>query len=350
MQVTLVPVDGAVRFKRTVRRQESLELCNAAWAGNAPDGPCSAARGRVAVPFNPQGTACAAATPYRRKARQQARFRHKSPDSCPRVRKYPAHRPRMGFSLRFHCGMAPVGDETGEGLMGMEFKVEGDTPLRVIVADDDPLARRMLRDVLQLAGITVIAEAGSGREAVELTTYYTPDVVVMDLIMPGMDGLAAMGEIRRMAPDVRVVILTSSDDDEVGLMTLRAGASGFLCKNVGIDALPRALHCAKNGEAVITRRLTMRLIEDLRMVRTDSAGLRPIRSALTSREWEVLDLLCQDLSTDDIADRLVVSVETVRSHVKNVLRKLEVRSRREAVAVASRLRAGMLEDGLPAQE
>jgi NarL family two-component system response regulator LiaR len=234
--------------------------------------------------------------------------------------------------------------------MGMEFKVEGDAPLRVIVADDDPLARRMLRDVLQLAGITVIAEAGSGREAVELTAYYTPDVVVMDLIMPGMDGLAAMSEIRRTAPDVRVVILTSSDDDEVGLMTLRAGASGFLCKNVGIDALPRALHCAKNGEAVITRRLTMRLIEDLRMVRTDSAGLRPIRSALTSREWEVLDLLCQDLSTDEIADRLVVSVETVRSHVKNVLRKLEVRSRREAVAVASRLRAGMVEDGLPAQE
>src|ERR1044071_1470835 len=87
---------------------------------------------------------------------------------------------------------APVADETGKGLWGMEFKVDGDTPLRVIVADDDPLARRMLRDVLQLAGITVIAEAGSGREAIELTTYYNPDVVVMDLIMPGMDGLAAM--------------------------------------------------------------------------------------------------------------------------------------------------------------
>jgi DNA-binding NarL/FixJ family response regulator len=253
------------------------------------------------------------------------------------------------FSLRF-LRKTPVADETGKGTLGMEFKVEGDGPLRVIVADDDPLARRMLRDVLQMAGITVIAEASSGREAVELTTYYTPDVVVMDLIMPGMDGLAAMSEITRAAPDVRVVILTSSDDDEVGLMTLRAGASGFLCKNVGIDSLPRALHCARNGEAVITRRLTMRLIEDLRMVRQDSAGLRPIRSQLTSREWEVLDLLCQDLSTDEIADRLVVSVETVRSHVKNVLRKLEVRSRREAVAMASKLRAGMLEDGLPANE
>jgi DNA-binding NarL/FixJ family response regulator len=236
--------------------------------------------------------------------------------------------------------------------MGIDVKAElgVEAPLRVIVADDDPLARRMLRDVLQLAGITVIADAGSGREAVELAAYYKPDVVVMDLIMPGMDGLAAMSEITRATPDVRVVILTSSDDDEVGLMTLRAGASGFLCKSVGIDSLPRALHCARNGEAVITRRLTMRLIEDLRNVRQDSAGLRPIRSALTSREWEVLDLLCHDLSTDEIADRLVVSVETVRSHVKNVLRKLEVRSRREAVAMASKLRAGMLEDGVLAPE
>jgi two-component system, NarL family, response regulator LiaR len=224
------------------------------------------------------------------------------------------------------------------------------TPLRVIVADDDPLARRMLRDLLQMAGITVIAEAGSGREAVELGLYYRPDVVVMDLIMPGVDGLAATRQIVERAPEVRVVILTSSDDDEVGLMTLRAGASGFLCKDVGVEALPRALHCAKNGEAVITRRLTMRLIEDLRTVRQDSTGLRPIRSELTSREWEVLDLLCRDMTTDDIADALVVSVETVRSHVKSVLRKLGVRSRREAVEAASRLRSGSLDDDqLPAE-
>src|SRR6476620_9945839 len=105
---------------------------------------------------------------------------------------------------------APVVDETG-GRKGMVVRNEGgdDAPLRVIVADDDPLARRMLRDVLQVAGITVIAEAGSGREAVELTSFYKPDVVVMDLIMPGMDGLAAMTEIARTAPDVKVVILTS---------------------------------------------------------------------------------------------------------------------------------------------
>jgi NarL family two-component system response regulator LiaR len=223
-----------------------------------------------------------------------------------------------------------------------------DTPLRVIVADDDSLARRMLRDVLQTAGITVIAEAPTGREAVELALHYRPHVVIMDLIMPGVDGLAATRQITAAAPEVRVVILTSSEDDEVGLMTLRAGAVGFLCKNIGIDRLPAALDCARRGEAVISRRLTMRLIEDLRTVRQDSSGLRPVRSPLTPREWEVLDLLCQSRTTDGIADELVVSVETVRSHIKSILRKLGVGSRREAVAAAARLRAGMLGDDLPA--
>lgn len=224
----------------------------------------------------------------------------------------------------------------------------GDEPLKVIVVDDDPLARRMLRDVLQKAGITVIAEAGGGREAIELSVYYRPDVVVMDLVMPGMDGVAATRQIVDKAPEVRVVMLTSSDSEEVGLMTLRAGASGFLCKSVGVDALPRALRCARDGEAVVSRRLTMKLIEALRRQREDGAGLRPIRSPLTSREWEVLDLLCGGASTDDIAESLVLSAETVRSHVKNVLRKLGVRSRREAVDAAQRMRQGLLADELAA--
>jgi NarL family two-component system response regulator LiaR len=214
-------------------------------------------------------------------------------------------------------------------------------PLRVIVADDDPLARRMLRDLLQTAGITVIAEASSGREAVELSLHYRPDVVVMDLVMPGVDGLAATRQLTQAAPEVRVVILTSSDDDEVGIATLRAGAAGFMSKGVGIEALPRALRGAHMGEAVISRQLTLRLIEDLRTVREDSSGMRPVRSELTPREWEVLDLLCQRRSTDEIADELVVSVETVRSHVKSVLRKLRVGSRAEAVALGMRMRAGI---------
>ncbi len=248
---------------------------------------------------------------------------------------------------RFRQSGGTFNMDMGAGSVRQEGERE-EEPLRVIVADDDALARRMLRDVLQAAGIVVIAEASGGREAVELSLYYKPDVVVMDLVMPVVDGLAATRQIAAKTPDVKVVILTSSDDDDIGIMTLRAGAVGFLSKSVGLDALPRALRGARDGEAVVSRRFTMKLIDALRRQREDAAGLRPIRSPLTSREWEVLDLLCHEASTDDIAAALVLSAETVRSHVKNVLRKLGVRSRREAVEVAQRMRQGLLADELAA--
>jgi NarL family two-component system response regulator LiaR len=136
--------------------------------------------------------------------------------------------------------------------------------LRVIVADDDPFARRALRDVLQAAGITVIAEAANGRDAIELADRHRPDVVVMDLVMPVVDGLTATREITRTCPGVRVVVRTSGSDTEVGLMTLRAGASGYLCKADDIASVPAALRRADAGEAIVPRTLTMRLIEELR--------------------------------------------------------------------------------------
>jgi DNA-binding NarL/FixJ family response regulator len=216
------------------------------------------------------------------------------------------------------------------------------TPLRVIVADDDALVRRVLRDVLQRAGIVVIAEASGGREAVELTLYYKPDVVLMDVLMPGTDGIAATREILSGLPGAKVVMLSSSEDEELGLLTLRLGACGYLSKSVNIESIPRALRAAADGEAVVPRRLTARLLEAIRRTREDSAGIRPVRSPLTAREWEVLDLLCQRLSTDEIADTLVLSSETVRSHIKSILRKLRVSSRAEAVAIAEELRGGMV--------
>jgi two-component system, NarL family, response regulator LiaR len=216
-----------------------------------------------------------------------------------------------------------------------------DVALRVIVADDDPLARRVVRDALEAGGIIVIAEAANGREAVELSLYYKPDIVLMDLVMPEVDGIQATRQILEREPDVEVVILTSSDDDEVGIVGLRAGASGFLNKRAGVDALPRALRGAVAGEALVSRRLAMRLVDTIRRTRADGAGIRPVRSRLTPREWEVLDLLCAGQSTDDIADTLVLSSETVRSHIKNLLRKLGVRSRQAAVEEARRMRADL---------
>jgi two-component system, NarL family, response regulator LiaR len=221
-------------------------------------------------------------------------------------------------------------------------------PLRVIIADGDRDSRRSIRDRLQQSGITVIAEAGSGREAVELSVFYKPDVLLADALLPDADAVAVIRGVLARAPGIAIVLLSATDDAELGLVGLRAGASGFLSKSVGLDALPRALRAAHCGEAVISRQLTMRIIDGMRRVRDDGAGLRPVRSRLTSREWEVLDLLCEAQSTDQIAETLVLSPETVRSHIKNLLRKLGVRSRREAVEQAKRLRSQMITAERPA--
>jgi NarL family two-component system response regulator LiaR len=218
----------------------------------------------------------------------------------------------------------------------------GQRPLRVIIADDDALARRALRDALQSAGVVVIAEAADGREAVELTTHYAPDAVLMDVVMPGVDGVTATRRVVERAPGVAVIMLSANDDDDVAMLCLRAGAIGFLPKSIDLGALARALRAATAGEAVVSRRLTMRLIEGLRRTSPDGVGMRPVHSPLTPREWEVLDLLCQSRSTDEIAASLVLSGETVRSHVKNILRKLNVRSRQQAVEVARGMRADVL--------
>jgi two-component system, NarL family, response regulator LiaR len=212
--------------------------------------------------------------------------------------------------------------------------------LRAIVADDDPFARRMIKEALQRADVVVIAEAQNGREAVELALHYRPDVVVMDVVMPELDGIAATRRIVKEQPDQVVVILTSADDDEMGMLGLRAGAAGFLTKDLDVDVLPRALQGVLTGEAAISRKLSMRLVEQLRRGPDSAKGLRPVKSPLTPREWEVMDLLEQSRTTDEIAEALVLSSETVRTHVKNILRKLEVRSREDAVAVVHRVRAG----------
>jgi two-component system, NarL family, response regulator LiaR len=211
-------------------------------------------------------------------------------------------------------------------------------PLRVIVADDDPLARRVVRGALQDAGITVVAEAGTGAQAVELTLFYQPDAVLMDVVMPELDGISAMRKILKARPHQVVILLTSADDD-VGIVGLQAGAIGFLNKDLNIDALPRAVMGAVQGEAAISRTMSTRLLEQLRRRPDTSAhGLRPVRSKLTSREWEVLDLVCEHKTTDEMATELFLSPETVRSHVKSIYRKLSVNSRDDAIARAGELR------------
>ena len=217
---------------------------------------------------------------------------------------------------------------------------DAESPLRVIVADDDPIARRSIKQALSRPEIIVIAEAHDGREAVELCLHYRPDVVLMDVVMPVLDGISATRQIVSQIPEQVVVILTSSDETEFGLIGLKAGASGFLSKDVDIDVLPQATRGAAAGEAVISRLLGMRLVEHLRSAPDGTTGMRPVKSLLTPREWEIIDLLCESRTTDEIASTLVLSTETVRSHVKNILRKLGVNSREQAVAVAQAMRGG----------
>jgi NarL family two-component system response regulator LiaR len=227
--------------------------------------------------------------------------------------------------------------------VGNETETRGDAvevrALRVIVAEDDPFARRLIKDALQRANITVVGEAENGRDAVELVLRHRPDAVLMDIVMPELDGLAATRHIVDEIPGQVIILVTGGTNDQaMAIASLRAGAAGFLTKNLDVDALPRAVQGAVHGEAAISRRLAMRLVERLRSVPGRTADLRPIRSPLTAREWEVLDLLAEGRTTDDIADSLVLTSETIRSHVKHILRKLNARSRQEAVAAAQRIR------------
>jgi DNA-binding NarL/FixJ family response regulator len=214
-----------------------------------------------------------------------------------------------------------------------------DGRIRALVVDDDAFARRLMSAALAEADIAVVAEAHDGAEALRLCVEHRPDVVLMDIVMPGVDGITATRDITAQLPQQLIVILTGADEMELAMLALRAGAVGFLNKEVDPAALPRALRAAMRGEAAISRRLSMRVIEQLRITAGVPIGVRPVTSPLTAREWEVLDLLYEGRSTDQIARALVVTRETVRSHVKHILRKLGVNSRDEAMAAVQRLRS-----------
>ncbi len=230
---------------------------------------------------------------------------------------------------------------------GMRGRDQGDAPqrLRVVIADPDPLARRVVRDELQSRPTFVVAaEASDGVEALELSRHYRPDLLLIESALPRIDGVAVTKQLQREAPEVRVVMLAVDSDDETQLRALRAGAVGYLTKEQGLTAVPTALEAVAGGQAAISRTLTMQLIERLRAVPEAGTGMRPIKSNLTPREWEVLDLLVSGATTQEIADTLFLTADTVYSHVKNIMRKLNVHSRSEAVEAAARL----VTDGLAA--
>jgi DNA-binding NarL/FixJ family response regulator len=210
--------------------------------------------------------------------------------------------------------------------------------LRVIIADPDPLARRVVRDELQShPEFAVAAEAADGSDALDLCRHYRPELLLCEAMLPRIDGVTVARTLHQQVPEVKVVLFAVSDDQELELKALRVGACGYLTKDLGIGAIPPALRAVARGEAAVSRVLTMRLIERLRTLPEAGTGMRPVKSNLTSREWEVLDLLVLGATTSSIASQLFLTEDTVYSHVKNIMRKLGVRSRGEAVKAAEHL-------------
>ncbi|MEV4543420.1 response regulator transcription factor [Micromonospora echinaurantiaca] len=209
-------------------------------------------------------------------------------------------------------------------------------PVRILLADDQPLLRTGFRMVLGAEeDLDIVAEAGDGVEAVELSRRLLPDVVLMDIRMPRMDGVAATRAIVDARLPVRVLILTTFDLDEYVVGALRAGASGFLAKDVPADDLVAAIRTVAGGDAVVAPRILKRLLDRFADVLPDPAATPPrALDALTEREREVLVHVARGLSNAEIARTLSVSETTIKTHVGHMLTKLGLRDRVQAVVLA----------------
>jgi DNA-binding NarL/FixJ family response regulator len=212
--------------------------------------------------------------------------------------------------------------------------------IRLLLADDQALIRTGFRMILEeTADIDIVGEAHDGMEAVRLAAELDPDVILMDVRMPGVDGIEATQQIVAHNPAARVLILTTFDLDEYAFSALRAGASGFVLKDVPVDELARAIRAVAGGDAVLSPRITRQLLDVYTTYRPDrpdgaSARTRAALGQLTPREQEVLLAVATGLSNTEIAEKLVVSEATVKTHVGSILAKLDLRNRVQAVIFA----------------
>ena len=209
--------------------------------------------------------------------------------------------------------------------------------MRVLIADDHPLFRDGLRSLLEARGIDVVGEARHGREAVEQTRRLRPEVVLMDLNMPELGGLAATRLISAEQPEVRVVVLTASEDDADLFEAIKSGAQGYLFKNLDSEEFFRLLEGVARGEPALTPSLARKLLGEFARPPARAQPEVEGPQALTEREREVLDLLVQGITSNrELAERLVVSENTVKYHLRNILDKLHVQNRAQVVAYAVR--------------
>jgi DNA-binding NarL/FixJ family response regulator len=201
---------------------------------------------------------------------------------------------------------------------------------RILVVDDHPLTRDALAGLLAQHGFDVVGQAASGEEAVQLARELQPQLVLLDLTMPGLGGLAALPLIRSAASGAEVVILTAAEDEGSLLQAVRSGAAGYLLKSEPPERIVEFLRGVARGEAALSGAIASRLLAQVRQgVRSEVS--ESVAQTLSARELEVLLLLDHHLSTEEVAARLFISEHTVRSHVKNLMAKLGVSSRREAL-------------------
>ena len=215
--------------------------------------------------------------------------------------------------------------------------------VRVLISDDHPLFREGMRGRLdRVADVAVVGEAASGDEAVELAHKLEPDVILMDIKMPGLNGIEATREIQRANPQIGILVLTMFEDDDSVFAAMRAGAKGYLLKDSGGEGVVHAIRAVASGEAVFGPGVAERIIGYFSAPR--AAAPQRAFPELTEREDEVLSLVAQGKSNREIARQLFVSLKTVRNHVSNILLKLQVADRAQAVIRARD--AGMGRDGL----
>lgn len=204
--------------------------------------------------------------------------------------------------------------------------------VRVLLVDDEHLMRAGLAELLTVdPSIEVVAQAATGHEAIILARRYRPDVVLMDVQMPGLDGITATKQLVAELPDVRVLILTTFELDDYVFGALRAGASGFVLKRTRPEELIAAVHTVAGGEGLLSPSVTRRVIDRMAQQPMPRLGRTSALDKLTPREREVLGYLARGLSNREIADALVVEESTIRTHVKRVLNKLDLRDRIQAV-------------------
>ena len=210
-----------------------------------------------------------------------------------------------------------------------------EAPVRVLLVDDDDLMRAGLKAVLSSdSRVEVVGEAGSGRAAVEQVRALRPDLVLMDVRMPDLDGISATREVTAASPDVKVVILTTFEQDDYIFGALNAGASGFLLKRSGPEELLAAIQTVAAGDSLLSPSVTRTVIDRMARQPTPEIGPSRLLDSLTPREREVLVLLARGLSNSEIATGLVIEESTVKTHVKRILMKLRLRDRIQAVVFA----------------